>query len=1172
MTASLDHVLSQIQRWTSPRLDENSDALLLQRFVQHRDERAFAAMVSRHGGMVLRSCRRVLGDVHAAEDAFQAVFLILARKAHALRRPAELPGWLHGVARRVALKARTKSIRRAAQMPLSEELPDTANDPLTRLTARELLTVLDEEVARLPGPQRSAVVLCCLEGHPQEEAARMLGWTAGSLKGHLERGRRRLQARLQYRGITLSAALSLVAVSRSEAASELLVQNTLKAVLGGEGGSAAALAHIVLKTMFVRKLAGVMAVTLTLALAASTTVTLVYHEPAQALEDKSPAVPAAPKDAGTRKPQVRRDTPADPLPSGAIARLGTQRLRHGGGIKFVAFTPDDKRLVSQGEDGVRVWDAATGKELQHLLPEAGKIWGATDMSPDGKQVAAAIENLDGHIGIWDIASGKKTASLGQGYYRLVRFSPDGKRLAAFETAKAWLATIELWDVASQRRLLSWKAHERQQVMSLFFSPDSRRLFTCTLAGKPRIRIWDAATGRQLCELPPLERKSPIDTLSPFHPNEALSPDGKLLALVGSDAKSSWKIGDDEWKARISLHDTTTGEQVRLLTCPFHAIQPAVEPAFSALTFTPDGKKLLTGGPGDFIRVWDVATGEELQRWPLEVPRPWSLTLSRDGKTLAVVMNQGYAIQLLDMANGKPSPSHAGHLAQVYLSALTPEGRTAITVSGDRNLLLWDVATSRVRHILEGHDGSISALQLSQDGRMLFTLGEDKTLRVWDLPSGKMRRRIPVEQEFSPSVFGALTLSPDGGTLAVLSATNTIRLFDTNSFRERLRFDTRSTRDPTLSLTTGSILGSAFASDGHSLVTWTDDLKVSIWDAATGRRLREYPLTQDLRIGQPRAIAGPTPTFYDAALSPDGRLLAIGNNRHTLPLEKCFLVFKDLATGRDVRRLDKLPTDVNRIVFSPDGRMLAWSGRWDPTIYLMETASGRERRRFAGHRGWVLSLAFSADGERLISGSMDTTALVWDIGRRLDRSKAPASLTGAEVEKLWTDLAGEDAACAYEAIRKLASVPNAAIPFLRKHLPPVPLVEEKRLAGLLADLDSDDFAARQKAAAELEKLGELALPAYRRVLEGKPSLETRRRLEALQTKAHAAWWDVSGERLRSLRAIEVLELAGTKEAREVLETLAAGAEGARLTEEAKAALGRLTRRAGRVNAPVSAPGA
>ena len=109
MAASLSHVLAQIQRWASPRLQEHSDAVLLERFVQHRDEPAFAVLVARHGAMVLHSCRRVLNDEHEAEDAFQATFLILARKAQTLRQAEALPGFLHRVARRVALKARAKA-------------------------------------------------------------------------------------------------------------------------------------------------------------------------------------------------------------------------------------------------------------------------------------------------------------------------------------------------------------------------------------------------------------------------------------------------------------------------------------------------------------------------------------------------------------------------------------------------------------------------------------------------------------------------------------------------------------------------------------------------------------------------------------------------------------------------------------------------------------------------------------------------------------------------------------------------------------------------------------------------------------------------------------------------------------------------------------------------------
>lgn len=1136
MAASLGYVLAQIQHWTSPHFDKVSDAVLLQHFVQKRDESAFTALVARHGAMVMRSCERILGDRHEAEDAFQATFLILARKAHSLRQADALPGFLHSVARHVALKVRKKVLFSSKQTPLSDELSESQSDPLARLTGRELLTVLDEEVSRLPKTQRSAVVMCCLEGRSQEEAAHLLGWTAGSLRGHLQRGRQRLQARLRRRGIALSVVLGLAAVSHGAAAPTVLVRDTISAVLGG-GGSAAALAQSVLRTMLWSKLAGVMTLVLGVTFAASTTAALVYLWPvAETPEEKTPAVHAASKDAGTGKPPVRTNVPDDPLPEGAIARLGTHRFRHGGLISFTAFSPDSKRLVSQGQDGVRVWDAANGKQLHYFAPEPGKMWGATDLSPDGKSLAAALNSSDGKIDIWDISSGKKTVSFGQGYYAVVRYSPDGKRLAVFEMAKGWLRAVEVWDLASQRRLLSWKPHEPQQVMNLLFSPDSRKLFTCASDGK--VRAWETATDRQLSEFKRLDWELARNNFSFFNQNEALSPDGKLLALCEVNDKDT---------ARISLRNTMTGEQVRLLTRPTQKARIGRQSTFSALTFTPDGKKLLTGGPDDFLRAWDTATGEELRRWPLEFGLPYALTVSRDGKTLAVVMNQGKAIQLLDMASGNPRPSHAGHLAQVWFSVFTPEGRTVVTCSFD-GLFLWDVVAKRVRLAFKGYDGSIAFLQLSPDGRKLYAVGwGDKTVRVWDAAKGEEDRQIPLGRDYEPSPFGALALTPDGKTIAVMSSTQIIRLFDTDTGREL-----RSFKGPEW------IQGSAFAADGRSLVIWSGDLKVGIWDALDGRRLREYPLPQELHIGQPRAIGGPAPTSYHAALSPDGRLLAIGNNRPVLPPEKCFLVFKDLATGRDLRRLNNLPVDVNRLAFSPDGRMLALSGATDPTIYLMETASGRVRGRFTGHSGAVLSLAFSADGKRLISGSMDTTAMVWDLRSRWKRRTDRASLNATEVERLWTDLAGEDASRAYEAIHKLAAEPNVSLPFLRNHLPPVPAVDEKRLADLIAELESNDFAVRQKAAVELETIGERALPAYRKALGDKPSLETRRRLEDLQEKAQSAWWDVSRERLRSLRAIETLEVAKTKEAREVLQLVAAGAKGARLTEEAKAALKRLPR--------------
>jgi hypothetical protein len=363
----------------------------------------------------------------------------------------------------------------------------------------------------------------------------------------------------------------------------------------------------------------------------------------------------------------------------------------------------------------------------------------------------------------------------------------------------------------------------------------------------------------------------------------------------------------------------------------------------------------------------------------------------------------------------------------------------------------------------------------------------------------------------------------------------IRILDTASGAERQRIPGPE-----------HLMGMRLTPDGRSLVAWSGDCKVRVWDAATGRKMREYSL--------PLSKYPNTYHAYNAALSTDGRLLAM---EYTPKDEKqsCLLVLMDLTTGRVIHRIDNSPSYPGHLLaFSSDSRMLAWTGFKDGAIRLLETATGRERLRLAGHRGTITALDFSADGRWLLSGCDDTTALAWDLA-----NEARAVRSSTQMASLWSDLAGDDAARAYRAIQQLGAPRSVAVPFIRGLLRPVAVVDRKTLDHLIGDLDSDEFDVRQRASAELEKLGEGALPVYRKALEGKPSLESRRRLEELQSKAQQAWWDLPGERLRSLRAIEALELAGDKEAREVLEGLAAGAEGVRLTEAAKAALERLVKR-------------
>ncbi len=239
MNTHFPHLINLLGSRAAP--PSAGDAELLACYADQRDERAFAALVHRHGPMVWRVCRRVLGDHHAAEDAFQATFLVLARRAAALRQPARLTGWLYGVALRVARKALTVAVlRQPRPVAVSPEPPAPGRGPLAEVAGRELLTALDEEVELLPEAYRLPVLLCALEGVPQEEAARRLGWTPGSVKGRLERGRRRLHERLARRGLTLAAALAAAQAAPGAAAvPAALAAATAPAVLAATAGQGA---------------------------------------------------------------------------------------------------------------------------------------------------------------------------------------------------------------------------------------------------------------------------------------------------------------------------------------------------------------------------------------------------------------------------------------------------------------------------------------------------------------------------------------------------------------------------------------------------------------------------------------------------------------------------------------------------------------------------------------------------------------------------------------------------------------------------------------------------------------------------------------------------------------------------------------------------------------------
>ena len=1122
MAATLP-MLSHLRRLIdSSAANIGSDAELLGRFVRDRDEAAFAALVARHGPMVLRLCRRVLGDADAAEDACQAAFLVLARKAHLLHHPEALAAWLHGVAYRLALKARAGEARRRHVETRSRQItpPPSAADPLAEVSGCELLTILDAELQRLPERYRLPLVLCCLEGRSQPEAARLLGWTPSSVKGRLDRGRAKLHQRLLRRGLTLSAALLTLEAAQGQASASLpaaLAASVMRAAAGGASAGVAALAESGTFGMIGMK----MKLTLLLALmlgAVTGGVSLLAsggRQPPESSRQQGADAPRSPK----AERLARIDRYGDPLPPGALARLGTMRLRPGNlvfclpdGKTFLSLAPGDEKWV------MCLWRMATGKLLRRF--EIPALHGQAALSADGKILATSHDDqvrAVTSILLWDVASGRRTGELaGNNWVRTFAFTPDGKALAVASSDR----TLRLWDWRTANELRRFQG-VADQWSYLAFSADGTLLASVSL---PRriVQLWDAASGRALHTLGGRAGRLACP---------AFAPDGKTLAAADMDKKM------------IRLWDVGNGKEVRQF--PFEEEWTDDYHTTTALAFSPDGKALAVGGMAKDrklaapqpIHLWDVSTGREIRRFSGHVNKATSLAFSPDGKKL-VSTGSGYlTMHVWDVATGKDLLPLAEHESYVECMAFSLDGRSLATGSLDGTVRLWEPAADKPARLFQDENpAAIGRLAFAPDGRSLAASEHDGSLRVWDVAAARPKWRVPMgEDHYYPSS----AYSPDGRTLAVQHQDGTVRLLDAATGAEKRRL--------TGSAEEGVFL--CFSPDGAKLAAsfWSREGRggaLRLWDLTTGAETRKW------------TIAQPNVLYFPIAFSPDGQTVIGGTAEFGQGARKTHLHLWDIATGEERSFAIPLQARGSSMAISPDGRMLAW-GDHDGTITLGERNGNQVRRRLKGHLSYVRSLTFSPDSKTLASGGADTTALLWDVtGRPAAEQSGP--LAAERLRALWDDLASKDAAKAFDAIGLLTASPEQAVPLLKDKLRPAPAADKREVARLLADLDSEEFAVRQKAMAELRHLDERAEPALREaLLGGKPPLETRKRIEELLEGVLLS--ATSGENLRNLRAVELLEHIGTPEARKVLQTLADGAPAARLTREAKATLRRLQRR-------------
>ncbi len=1111
MPATPAHLLGHIRRLAArPADDPTTDAALLDRWVHRRDEDAFAALVARHGPVVLRVCRRVLADSHAAEDALQATFLVLARRAASVRPRGAVAAWLFGVARRVALKARTAEARRRARLAgaAGNSPPRPPEDPLDRLSARELLALLDEEVARLPERYRLPVVVCCLEGRSVEEAARLLGWTDGSVKGRLERGRRRLRERLARRGVDLAAVLlagGLAAEGTAAGLPAAFVAATARAAAAFAAGQAtadaavpAALARDVLRGSAASPLRAVAGLLAALGVAAGASALAPNgSQPADALRARA-AAPEAPK--ADLAAATRTDRFGDPLPASALARFGTARLRHGGiYATAVAFSRDGKVLSAAAADGfVSSWDAATGRPLRRIRVAAGDQ-AVIALSPDGEVIAAV--GADGSPVLWSAATGRELRRLGRPgdpTTRCLAFTPNGRVLATSGDDHV----VRLWEVATGRAVGELRGGPRVPVQ---FSPDGKLLAAVNRNGDTC--LYDVQSEQELRRL-----KGPTT----ITPNVAFSPNGRTLAVALDTA--------------VELQDVATGRPSRRFE--------GQEQYAITVAFAPDGRLLLTTDVAGILRTRDVATGAEVCRAELGEGGVRALALSPDGKAVAFATS-GPAIRLRDVATGRALVPPGGHEQEVMAVAFSPNGSVLATAAlgMGESVRLWDSDKCQPLAACEGP--WISRLVFPRDGRSVFAGRGGPTIRMRDAGTGReLRCFVAGEADATDRTrVEEFALLPGGKALRAVCRTNPPVL-------------------PRGGMPTGTGVTSAYEWD---LAT---NERRRLWEQPAERPLVEYlspdgscfAVAEGSRVKVldattarvHRTLNGRCDVVRVVAFSPDSRLVAgvcCHGARYTAAVW-------ELATGKEVRRFEA-PGWVPSVAFSPDGRMLAAGGTDATPTVLWDVATGQELQRLQGHGCVVGVLAFAPERRRLATGHRDSTTLVWDVSPALRRSTAaPGDRSAAGLERAWNALAGEDAAAAQAALATLTAAPQQATAFIRSRLRAAPPPDAK-VTRLLADLDSDSFQAREDATRELERLGPQAEPAVRRSLQNRPSPELRRRAEELLAKLEGPLTDP--EALRQLRAVAALEHLG---AADVLRELSAGAPEARLTREAKASLARL----------------
>jgi RNA polymerase sigma factor (sigma-70 family) len=1097
--------LSSLVRLTD---SARSDRELLRAHLDAGDTAAMDELVRRHAKLARRAAAEVCPT--AADDVAQATLALLVRKATAIAGRESAAGWVFETARRLALKARAGMARRARHESRAKPLPPAA-DPLDTITLREVRAAVAEELTRLPDELRLPLVLCYWDGANRSTAAARLGCSVSTLKRRLNDGRDRLAARLARRGFAGPAVLAALTAVQAGA--------DAAGPIAGSAGRGFARWKIVSS---VPVAVGVAAVGIGFGVYAP-----VAADPP---EKSAKSDESAPK---VIRPGPVVDAFGVPLPEGAIARFGSSP--HNVGESAFALTPDEKQIITVSTEGIlHRFDAVTGRLLDRsqLTDRSGVApTGQMDvcLSSDGK-TAALGESFGGkqRITVWNVGEGRVRFRPEAGAGVIVGgfvLSPNGRVLAVRERVGERVLLCA-YDTATGAK--SELGELEYNTYRTHFSADSKRVFVSQIslrAGKDRktLACFDVPGGKQVWKLP-----ANCDQY-------AVSSDGGTVVFAQYD----------RWGFRLIETDLKTGETTQ--TEHHSNVKQLTAHVNAHVALAPDDRTLLISHFDDLVS-WDIRAGQEISRIKLHPTQrtgyvPELGAFSKDGKT--VVINRG-SLQRWDLAAGKPifdsvPGDGIGHVAQL---AFTPDGKE-VFASGQRSpSTRWNVATGKraaLQRELLGH-------QIVNTPSGLRSVWSDEyksphEIVVYDPVAGKAVQTVGWTSEKSIGVNGlrAYALATDGRTLLVLQSDEPARgtlnshvtSHDIISGRQLSRFTIPGMFN---------FLQSPFSPCGRWFM-----FGGKVYHVRTGT-----DLFTPAGEGAERLALGSQWATQPVWFSPDGRFLAGRLERKTGATTDTLAVW-ELASGRVLARFSGAGA-IAQLTFAPDGRSVALTdGRG---VHVHDLLTGKCLADYIASdivcdaiaRGVASqSVAFSPDGRTLATGHRDGSVMLWNVPRPPVR----------EVADDWAALKDSSPEAARAAVDRLVRDAAAYKVVAAKFRPPAEEANPQ-IASLIADLDSSNYATREAASKKLRELGGTAEPALRKALTTASSPEARRRLDDLLAAIPAAVQalPVSGETLRGVRVVEILERLGTPQARELLQVWANQGRDPRVAAEARLVLGRI----------------